>query len=56
LFKTKLTGITLFMAVFGSAGYWAFGDDTKAPITLNLGNHWAATFVKCALCLGLYFT
>jgi proton-coupled amino acid transporter len=56
LFKTMLTGITLFMAVFGSAGYWAFGEYTKAPITLNLGNHWAATFVKCALCLGLYFT
>ena len=44
------------MVVFGSAGYWAFGDDTKAPITLNLANHWSATFVKCALCLGLYLT
>jgi proton-coupled amino acid transporter len=44
------------MIVFGSAGYWAFGDDTLAPITLNMTSHWSATFVKCALCLGLYLT
>ena len=56
LFKGMLTGITLFMAFFGSAGCIAFGDDTKAPITLNLGTDWTATFVKCALCLGLYLT
>lgn len=56
LLKSMLTAITLFMAFFGTAGYWAFGDETKAPITLNLGTHWSATFVKCALCVGLYFT
>ena len=56
LFKWMLTGITLFMAFFGSAGCLAFGEDTKAPITLNLGKDWTATFVKCALCLGLYLT
>eukprot|EP00537_Pseudo-nitzschia_pungens_P007973 CAMPEP_0172378952 /NCGR_PEP_ID=MMETSP1060-20121228/69685_1 /TAXON_ID=37318 /ORGANISM="Pseudo-nitzschia pungens, Strain cf. cingulata" /LENGTH=516 /DNA_ID=CAMNT_0013106685 /DNA_START=315 /DNA_END=1865 /DNA_ORIENTATION=+ len=56
LLTGTLTAITLFMAIFGSAGYWAFGDATEAPITLNLANHWSATFVKCALCLGLYLT
>jgi len=56
LLIATLTAITLFMAIFGSAGYWAFGNTTLAPITLNLANHWSATFVKCALCLGLYLT
>jgi len=51
-----LTCISLFMIVFGSAGYWAFGPATLAPITLNMANHWSSTFVKCALCLGLYLT
>ena len=48
--------IALFMSFFGSAGYLAFGDQTMAPITLNLAGHWSSTFVKCALCLGLYLT
>jgi proton-coupled amino acid transporter len=44
------------MAFFGTAGYTAFGNQTTAPITLNLiGDGWAI-FVKCALCLGLYLT
>lgn len=52
-----LVFITLFMVLFGLAGYFAFGDQTVAPITLNLTDHfWYATFVKCGLCLGLYFT
>jgi proton-coupled amino acid transporter len=34
----------------------AFGDQTQAPITLNLAGHWSSTFVKSALCLGLYLT
>ena len=56
LLKTVLACITLFMAFFGTAGYMAFGDDTQAPITLNLiGDGWA-TFVKGALCLALYLT
>lgn len=56
LLKRVLACITLFMAFFGTAGYMAFGDDTKAPITLNLvGDGWA-TFVKGALCLALYLT
>jgi len=57
LLRGMLTLITLFMVFFGSAGYLAFGDSTVAPITLNLTDHfWAATFVKSALCLGLYLT
>jgi proton-coupled amino acid transporter len=48
--------ISLFMVAFGTAGYWAFGNDTLAPITLNLTSHWSSTFVKLALCLGLYLT
>lgn len=58
LLRGMLTMITLFMAVFGSAGYLAFGDATRAPVTLNLGaeHFYAATFVKGSLCLGLYFT
>jgi solute carrier family 36 (proton-coupled amino acid transporter) len=50
------TGIAVFMAFFGAAGYLAFGAKTLAPITLNLAGHWSSTFVKCALCLGLYLT
>ena len=49
-------GITLFMALFGIAGYWAFGDETEAPITVNLGHGKAATLVQGALCVALYFT
>jgi solute carrier family 36 (proton-coupled amino acid transporter) len=50
------SGIAVFMAFFGAAGYLAFGAQTMAPITLNLAGHWSSTFVKCALCLGLYLT
>jgi proton-coupled amino acid transporter len=56
LLISTLTVISLFMVVFGSAGYWAFGDSTQAPITLNMANTLSSTFVKCALCLGLYLT
>jgi proton-coupled amino acid transporter len=56
LLLSTLTVISLFMVVFGSAGYWAFGDNTLAPITLNMTSSRSATFVKCALCLGLYLT
>jgi len=56
LLISTLTVISVFMVVFGSAGYWAFGIATEAPITLNMTSHWSATFVKCALCVGLYLT
>lgn len=56
LLISTLTVISIFMVVFGSAGYWAFGIATEAPITLNMTSHWSATFVKCALCVGLYLT
>ncbi|GAX23047.1 solute carrier family 36 [Fistulifera solaris] len=56
LLKTVVGGITIFMALFGSAGYWAFRSDTMAPITLNLGHSRAASLVQGALCVALYFT
>ena len=56
LLIATLTVISLFMVVFGSAGYWAFGVATDAPITLNMASHWSSTFAICALCLGLYLT
>lgn len=56
LFMGTITVISVFMAVFGAAGYIAFGDATEAPITLNMTSNWAAIFVKLALCLGLYLT
>ena len=39
LLRCTLVVITLFMAFFGTAGYLAFGDNTVAPITLNLVDH-----------------
>lgn len=56
LLKTVVGSITLFMAFFGIAGYWAFQSDTLAPITLNLGHSRAASLVQGALCVALYFT
>lgn len=56
LFLGTITVISVFMAVFGAAGYIAFGDQTEAPITLNMASDWSAIFVKLALCLGLYLT
>ena len=56
LLKATVSCITVFMAFFGSVGYMAFGDNTMAPITLNLTGRVAGTFVKCALSLGLYLT
>lgn len=54
LIKT-IFGVTTLMAVFGCFGYFAFGEQTLAPITLNLDGGWAIV-VKLALCLGLYLT
>ena len=56
LLKTVVGSITLFMAFFGTAGYWAFQSGTLAPITLNLGHSRAASLVQGALCVALYFT
>lgn len=62
--------ITIFMAIFGTCGYAAFGDATAAPITLNLSStttsgadtgitssgDTAAHIVQSALCIALYLT
>ena len=56
LLSVVLAVISILMVIFGVAGYWAFGNNTCAPITLNLASHWSAAFVKLALCLGLYLT
>jgi proton-coupled amino acid transporter len=55
LLRNTIFGITSLMAVFGCFGYFAFGSNTLAPITLNLDGAWA-TIVKIALCLALYLT
>jgi proton-coupled amino acid transporter len=56
LLQLVIAGISVFSSLFGCAGYFAFGDATEAPVTLNLAGSWAARFVKLALCLGLYLT
>jgi proton-coupled amino acid transporter len=56
LLSRVITGITLFMCLFGSVSYAAFGSDTLAPITLNLGQSRAAALVQGALCVALYLT
>eukprot|EP00980_Cylindrotheca_fusiformis_P031051 scaffold25748_cov220-Cylindrotheca_fusiformis.AAC.1 len=56
LFLGSITVISIFMAIFGAAGYIAFGNQTKEAITLNMPQNWTAAFVKLALCLGLYLT
>jgi proton-coupled amino acid transporter len=48
--------VSLFMVFFGMAGSLAFGSETQAPITLNLNSQGPTTFVKIALCFGLYLT
>eukprot|EP00545_Synedropsis_sp_CCMP1620_P002945 CAMPEP_0119015182 /NCGR_PEP_ID=MMETSP1176-20130426/10602_1 /TAXON_ID=265551 /ORGANISM="Synedropsis recta cf, Strain CCMP1620" /LENGTH=517 /DNA_ID=CAMNT_0006968451 /DNA_START=36 /DNA_END=1589 /DNA_ORIENTATION=+ len=55
LLKSVIFGITILCCLFGTAGYLAFGDQTMAPITLNL-SHAGGEFVKIALALALYFT
>ena len=55
LMKKTLLSITSLMAIFGCCGYFAFGKETKAPITLNLDGN-VSTVIKLALCLGLYLT
>ena len=55
LLKQTITGITILMAVFGTCGYVAFGNETISPISLNLKGE-SAAFVQVALCLALYLT
>eukprot|EP00984_Skeletonema_dohrnii_P023775 scaffold12859_cov125-Skeletonema_dohrnii-CCMP3373.AAC.3 len=45
LLKQTITGITILMAVFGTCGYVAFGNQTISPISLNLKGE-SAAFVQ----------
>jgi proton-coupled amino acid transporter len=55
LLTKTIFAITSLMAIFGCFGYFAFGVETEAPVTLNLDGG-VSTIVKLALCLGLYLT
>ena len=55
LLSKTVSAITMLMAIFGCFGYFAFGSETEAPVTLNLEGS-VATIVKLALCVGLYLT
>jgi len=48
--------ITTLYILFGFVGYWAFRDDTRDIITLNLPNDLSTILVKIGLCIGLFFT
>lgn len=56
LLRTVVGCITLFMALFGSVSYAAFGNATLAPVTNNLGTSMASKLVQGALCVALYLT
>lgn len=55
LLQKTIFAITMLMCIFGTFGYFAFGNETEAPVTLNLDGI-TANIVKVALCLGLYLT
>ncbi|KAI5059465.1 hypothetical protein GOP47_0025784 [Adiantum capillus-veneris] len=48
--------ITILYVTFGLVSYFAFGDNTKDIITLNLPNDWSTIVVKVGLCIALTFT
>lgn len=48
--------ITMVYIAFGLIGYFAFLDNTKDIITLNLPNDWSTIVVKAGLCIALTFT
>eukprot|EP00250_Pteridium_aquilinum_P026422 c32986_g1_i1 orf=69-1322(+) len=48
--------ITVLYIAFGLIGYFAFCDNTKDIITLNLPNDWSTIVVKVGLCIALSFT
>jgi proton-coupled amino acid transporter len=51
-----LLPITILYIAFGLIGYFAFCDETKDIITLNLPNDWWTVGVKLGLCIALLFT
>ncbi|XP_010927473.1 amino acid transporter ANT1 isoform X3 [Elaeis guineensis] len=48
--------ISLVYICFGIFGYFAYGDETKDIITLNLPNNLSSIAVKVGLCIALAFT
>ncbi|MCO5561538.1 hypothetical protein L7F22_015158 [Adiantum nelumboides] len=48
--------ITILYITFGLVGYFAFGENTRDIITLNLPNDWSTIVVKVGLCIALTFT
>ncbi|KAL1818840.1 hypothetical protein DCAR_0415067 [Daucus carota subsp. sativus] len=57
----RVLALTMFLiavlyAVFGSFGYFAFGENTRDIITSNLGKGWLSTIVQLSLCVNLLIT
>jgi proton-coupled amino acid transporter len=48
--------ITALYLSFGFTGYFAYGEETKDIISLNLPNDWTTIAVKAGLSIGLFFT
>ncbi|XP_043714343.1 amino acid transporter AVT3B-like [Telopea speciosissima] len=48
--------ISLMYGGFGALGYFAFGEETKDIITINLGNGLVSNLVQLGLCVNLFFT
>lgn len=48
--------ITLMYDLFGVLGYFAFGEDTRDIITMNLGSGLVTNTVQIGLCINLFFS
>ncbi|KAJ8629303.1 hypothetical protein MRB53_022626 [Persea americana] len=48
--------ISLMYGSFGALGYFAFGQETRDIITINLGNGLISGLVQMGLCINLFFT
>lgn len=48
--------ISLLFGAFGCLGYLAFGEETQAIITTNLGQGMLSALVQLGLCVNLFFT
>lgn len=48
--------ISVLFGAFGALGYFAFGEETKAIITTNLGQGLISVMVQLGLCINLFIT